>query len=244
MTGVLPAQAPPPAPQNPQAAPQTPPGVGRPGWAGAARRDGPGRPGAPAGGQAGGSRRPRRPRTGAHQARPGPRHDEGLPPRLDVRRSGHVLESRERIRRLGHGNQDRHGMGHQEGQLPGRRPLAPLLRCHRAGQLHRELEPGRRAEAGAPLVRPRRRQGAGRGARLARRELRLAGIRRDGRRLVPGAPLGHVRRAGDRRGSDLPGDAALPQVPQAVRRDVLAETVVARQGQRADAHGRDASSTT
>ncbi len=181
--------------------------------AGPARRARPGSAWSPRWAAGGRSRRARRPRAGAHQARPGPRHDQGLPPRLHVQRTGHVLEPREGIRGLGHGNPDRHGVGHQEGQLQGRRPLAPLLRRHRAGQLHGRLEAGRRAEAGAAVVRPRRRQGARGRACVTRRQLQLARVRRDDWRLVPGPSLGHVRRPGHRRGPDLPGHAAHAEVP-------------------------------
>ncbi len=218
MTGVLPAQtATQTPPQADAAGEETQNAPGPDPAPGASRRGAPAE--RPVNGRALGGQRAvvpggtRRPRAGTHQAPPGPGHDQGLPPRLDLQRAGHVLESRKGIRRLGHGNQDRHGMGHQEGQLPGRRPLARLLRCDRAGELHRQLEAGRRTEGGAALLRPRRRQGARGGARVARRQLRLAGIRRDDRRLVPGSPLGHVRRAGHRRGPDFPGHAAFPQVP-------------------------------
>ena len=136
------------------------------------------------------------------------------------RRRGDVLESREGVRRVGHRDQDRHGVGQQEKPRE-RSPQPAVLRCHGVCELHRRLEAGRRAEGGAAFLRQGRRQGARRGACLSGCQLRLAGVRRDDRRLVPCSPLGHLRRAGHCRGPDVPGDAALPQIPQAVRRDVL-----------------------
>ena len=96
------------------------------------------------------------------------------------------------------------------------------------------------AEEGSAVVRPRRRQGIRRHSRGARRQLQVAGVRRDDRRLVRRASLEHLRRAHHPRGRDVPRREALPQGASCKRDEIYqAEGVVARQGERAAAARRD-----
>ena len=120
MSGVLPAQT----------APQTPPQAGPPAATQTPQRGAP--PGAPGAPQAPpGARGPAVVVSPADAAarRRHPKHllvlgmTRGYHHGSTSNGLGHVLESRERMRGLGHGNQDRHVMGHRR-RTTRRRPLA------------------------------------------------------------------------------------------------------------------------